>query len=129
MYHSGDCREAYYKKKYGSAIVEKVCAYCNATFPTTKPRKQKYCTEDCRTAAQAKARDEKEARQRAEIQTYREEVADALFKDGYKCAKCRKSASMDGVKLVVVPDGEKLKTLCADCAKEESNADTKDDSN
>jgi len=86
------------------------------------PKKQTYCSPECRDKARAKRQDEATARSVAELQTYGQEVEDALANSGYKCTKCGISAVIDGVRLTVVSEGEKLVAVCTECAGDSSAA-------
>lgn len=90
----------------------KTCKNCGTSFSTTMPKKQDYCCEDCRKEARAKRMSEAEARTLAEKQTYMEEIASTMERDGYKCTVCGSTTN-----LRVVTKGSILATVCTSCLK------------
>lgn len=54
-FHSSRCRNNYYDRTYFTRpLIEKTCAECGAKFETKSPKKQAYCTPECRIAHQKK---------------------------------------------------------------------------
>ena len=122
-YHNEDCREEYYKKTYfPQTVADKNCLNCGEPFSTTQPKKQVYCTPECREDAQAKREEAKKASTTAERVTHFAERISAFEHDKYKCTVCGKGPK-DGAVLDVVEENAKLKTVCTDCkiGKEEHN--------
>ena len=114
-YHTESCREEYYNRHYFAKVeVSKTCPNCGTVFPTSKPKKQIYCKEDCREDARKKRSDAKNASVVAERETYRREIVSTLERDGYKCTKCGKGLQ-DGAALGVAENGASLTTVCVEC--------------
>jgi len=113
-FHNTNCRVAYYAKHYGSIEVIKTCPNCGTAFPTTMPRKQTYCSPDCREQARQQRQDEVVARVRAEQSTYLGERYAALERDEFKCVYCGKSKEQGAV-LDVIENQHELKTICLEC--------------
>jgi len=114
-YHDDDCRVAYYKEHFGGKEVSKTCPNCGTVFSTTMPKKQTYCTPECRDEAREKRIDGKLAQLDAETATNLGERYSTLERDGFKCVYCGRGAK-EGAVLGVVDDEEKgLKTVCGEC--------------
>ena len=115
VYCNDDCREAYYKKTYYSIEpVRKVCLNCGTTFETTCPKKQDYCSPECREDNAAKRRDNKTASINAEKQTFLEDRYQTFVHDNFTCRDCGRK-SMDGIALDVEEREGELVTVCKDC--------------
>lgn len=78
------------------------------------PKKQTYCTPECREDARLKRLDAHEASKKAERVTYLTERVDAFKRDDFKCTVCGKSPKQGAV-LDVVEEGTKLVTVCLEC--------------
>lgn len=115
-YCTDTCRAKYYDEHYFVKVeVPKICLNCGTSFVTRCPKKQIYCSPECRTEAQQKRVEAATASYTAERQTYLEERFAAFEKDGYKCTYCGRGTS-DGVKLDVEGDGKGgLRTICIEC--------------
>lgn len=113
-FHSPECRTAYYMAHYGSPSTTKTCANCGTLFSTTKPKKQLYCSPECREEHRLKLQDNLRARVTAERNTFLGERFAAMERDGFRCTFCGKGVN-DGVVLDVVNDNGKLRTACSDC--------------
>lgn len=54
-FHSPRCRTNYYNRTYFKVEeVQKLCLECQSPFKTTSPKKQLYCSAECRIAHQSK---------------------------------------------------------------------------
>lgn len=115
-YCNDTCRVKYYSEHYFIKVeVAKVCPNCNNSFLTTCPRKQVYCSPDCRIDAQKKRAEGVAASYSAERQTYLEERFATFKKDSFRCTYCGRGTS-DGVKLDVEDNGKGgLRTVCVEC--------------
>ncbi len=114
-YHSEDCREEYYRRTYfPQEHMDKTCPNCEGKFPSTMPKKQTYCSPECREDARKKRLEAKKASMSAEKVTYLRERVDAFKRDKFKCTMCGRGPK-DGAVLDVVEEGAKLKTVCMEC--------------
>lgn len=114
-YCNDECREAYYKVHYfAQTTAEKTCPNCGNTFTTTKPKKQVYCSPDCREDARKKRIEAAGASMSAERVTYLGERIAAFERDEFKCTVCGRGPK-DGAVLDVVEEGSELVTVCTDC--------------
>jgi hypothetical protein len=108
-YHTPGCREKYYDKTYWpKTIVEKTCPVCKTVFPTSKPKKQTYCSPDCRKATKHK--------KSADKVVY---TITALA----VCKYCGRKNGDDGVTLILAPmDKDHLMIICSRCLEEGKDA-------
>lgn len=115
-YCTDTCRVKYYSEHYFVKVeITKVCLNCGASFPTTCPKKQDYCSPDCRIDAQRKRAAGVAASYTAERQTYLEERFTAFERDEFKCTYCGRGTGK-GVKLDVEDNGKGgLRTICTEC--------------
>lgn len=113
-YHSPECRTAYYTEHFSSINATKTCPNCGASFTTTMPKKQTYCSPECREQAKQQREDELSARVTAERLTYLSERYATLKRDNFRCVWCGKSVEQGAV-LDVVVDQAILKTTCLEC--------------
>ena len=115
VYCTDVCREEDYREKYYSPTeVDRICDECGASYSTTSPKKQKFCTPECRTKNQNKIRDVKMARDYAETLTTLGERYSTLEKDSFRCTVCGKGAKDTVLDVDVGEDGG-LKTVCVEC--------------
>lgn len=104
----------YYKEHYyGVTEVSKTCPNCGEMFSTTMPKKQAYCSPECRADAQRKRAEGKLAQADAETLTFYSERFSTLEKDGFKCTYCGRGPK-EGAVLGVVEDSG-LRTICEEC--------------
>ena len=115
-FHSEICREDYYRAVYFSkSTTRKQCPNCGVMFMTSKPKRQVYCTPECREDAANKRQESITASMTAERTTFLGDRFSTLEKDSFKCVYCGKSVS-DRVKLEVEDDGKGgLHTVCSLC--------------
>ncbi len=115
-YHNEDCRKEYYIQHYFiKTEVSKTCPNCGTVFTTSMPKKQVYCTADCREDAKNKRIEGVTASISAERTTFLTERYATFEKDGFKCIYCGRGAN-EGVKLETEDDGKGgLKTICNEC--------------
>ena len=114
-YHNEDCREDYYKEHYFPQVhVDKTCPNCGDVFSSTMPKKQTYCTLECREDAREKRLDALKAGKDTEKITHLRERIGAFEQDEFKCTVCGRGPK-DGAVLDVVDEGAKLKTVCIEC--------------
>ncbi len=115
VYCTDVCRkEDYEEKYYTSPETDKVCPECGNMFSTTCPKKQKFCTPECRAKSQKRIREKKIARDYAETLTTLGERYSTLEKDNFRCTVCGKDAK-DTVLDVDTAEGGGLKTVCVEC--------------
>ena len=115
VYCTGACRREDYKEKYYSPTeTEKECPECGELFSTTSPKKQTYCTPECRSKGQGKVRDKKTARDYAESLTTLGERYSTFKKDNFRCTVCGQGAQDTVLDVDTGEDGN-LKTVCVEC--------------
>lgn len=114
------CRRVYYKEHYFTqTIVDKTCPNCGTVFPTSAPKKQVYCTPECREDARIKRMDAVGASIEAERITYLGERTAAFERDGFRCTVCGRGVK-DNAILDTAEEGASLVTVCTDCKAGES---------
>lgn len=79
------------------------------------PRKQTYCSPDCREEARQKRIDGRLAQLDAETATFLGERYTTLQRDGFRCVYCGRGAK-EGAVLGAEDDGKGgLETICEEC--------------
>lgn len=121
-FHSESCREEYYSRTYfHKETKRKKCPNCGSMFPTSAPKKQKFCNDVCR--------EEYRKKQREGLIESIDEKRIKFFSDRFKtfqnadfrCSYCGQTVA-DGIKLDVEPtnNGE-YRTVCDMCMLGRSN--------
>lgn len=115
-FHSETCREEYYSRTYfHKEIKRKKCPNCGNMFPTSAPKKQVYCNEECREDYRKKQREGLvESVNEERVRFYGDRFRTLQSAD-FRCSYCGKGVS-DGIKLDVEPDGNNAyRVICSEC--------------
>ena len=115
-FHNEQCREEYYARTYfRKTSVDKVCPQCGNTFTTSMPKKQVFCSADCRKTHRESDHEElMETVDKTRYKFYGDRFK-TLKSAEFRCSYCGKDVS-DNIKLDVEPieDGG-YRTICSEC--------------
>jgi len=115
-FHNPECREAYYARTlFNRTDTIKTCLHCGTSFPTSMPKKQKFCSDDCRLENRKKLIENAQTTYNTQRIKFYGDRFKTLQLAEFKCSYCGKDVS-DNIKLDVEPDGDNgYRTICSEC--------------